>query len=158
MKRLLVYAPIFLKNLPRKKVLMMLIQLMKQVKYIFSNLIVIENLKLKCECGGKMEKIRTEWKGIEVRGWKCNKCNEEVTNPSDAQKALEIERARNKNLLTVKLRKVGKSNVVTVPQPIIEAENLKPILDTCKKSSSGINFFSTAFTQLPWLVTLFAIH
>ena len=25
----------------------------------------------------------------------------------------------------MKLRKVGKSNVVTVPQPIIEAENLK---------------------------------
>ncbi len=84
-----------------------------------------ENLKLRCECGGKMEKIRTEWKGIEVRGWKCDKCGEEVLNPSDAQKALEMERARNKNLLTVKLRKVGKSNIVTVPQPIIEAENLK---------------------------------
>ncbi|MBI2655367.1 AbrB/MazE/SpoVT family DNA-binding domain-containing protein [Candidatus Woesearchaeota archaeon] len=28
-------------------------------------------------------------------------------------------------MLTVKLRKVGKSNVVTIPQPIIEAENLK---------------------------------
>ena len=84
-----------------------------------------ENLKLKCECSGKMEKIRTEWKGIEVRGWKCSKCHEEVINPSDAQKALEIERARSKNLLTVKLRKVGKSNVVTVPQPIMEAENLK---------------------------------
>ena len=84
-----------------------------------------ENLKLKCECGRKMEKIRTKWKGIEVRGWKCSKCNEEVLNPTDAQKALEMERARNKNLLTVKLRKVGKSNVVTVPQPIIEAENLK---------------------------------
>ena len=49
-----------------------------------------ENLKLKCECGGKMEKIRTEWKGIEVRGWKCSKCNEEIINPSDAQKALEL--------------------------------------------------------------------
>ena len=84
-----------------------------------------ENLKLKCECGGKMEKIRTEWKGIEVRGWKCSKCDEEIINPSDAQKALEMERARSKNLLTVKLRKVGKSNVVTVPQPIMEAENLK---------------------------------
>ena len=36
-----------------------------------------------------------------------------------------MERAKKKNLLTVKLRKVGKSNVVTVPQPIIEAENLK---------------------------------
>lgn len=84
-----------------------------------------ENLKLRCECGGRMEKITTEWKGIEVRGWKCAKCNEELINPADAQKALEIERARKKNLLTVKLRKVGKSNVVTIPQPLIEAENLK---------------------------------
>ncbi len=84
-----------------------------------------ENLKLRCECGGDMKKITTEWKGIEVRGWKCTKCDEEVINPVDAQKALEIERARKKNLLTVKLRRVGKSNVVTVPQPIIKAENLK---------------------------------
>ncbi len=84
-----------------------------------------ENIRLKCECGGKMEKITTEWKGIEVRAWKCTKCHEEVINPVDAQKALEIERARKKNLLTVKLRKVGKSKVVTVPQPIIEAENLR---------------------------------
>ncbi len=84
-----------------------------------------ENLRLNCECGGHMEKIRTEWKGIEVRGWKCAKCDEELINPEDAQKALEIDRARKKNLLTVKLRKVGKSNVVTVPQPIMEAENLK---------------------------------
>ena len=53
-----------------------------------------ENLKLKCECGGKMEKISTEWKGIGVRGWKCTKCNEEVINPADAQKALEPCRSR----------------------------------------------------------------
>ncbi|PIN74073.1 hypothetical protein COT48_03325 [Candidatus Woesearchaeota archaeon CG08_land_8_20_14_0_20_47_9] len=84
-----------------------------------------DNLKLKCECGGNMKKIRTEWKGLEVRGWRCNRCNEEVINPVDAQKALEIERAKKRNLLTVKLRKVGKSNVVTVPQPIMEAENLR---------------------------------
>ncbi len=84
-----------------------------------------ENLKLKCECSGNMEKIKTEWKGIEVSGWRCSKCNEEVINPIDAQKALEIEKARKKNLLIVKLRKVGKSNVVTVPQPIMEAEHLK---------------------------------
>jgi len=84
-----------------------------------------ENLKLKCQCGGTMQKITTEWKGIEVRGWKCSKCDEEVLNPIDAQKALEIERARKKNLLSVKLRKVGKSNVVTVPMPIMKAENLR---------------------------------
>ena len=74
-----------------------------------------ENLKLKCECGGKMEKITTEWKGIEVRGWRCLKCHEEVINPLDAQKALEIEKARKENKLKVKLRKVGKSDVVTMP-------------------------------------------
>lgn len=84
-----------------------------------------EDLKLKCECGGDMEKITTDWKGIEVRGWRCKKCNEEIINPKDAQRALEIERARKKNLLTVKLRRVGKSKVVTIPRPIIEAENLK---------------------------------
>jgi len=84
-----------------------------------------EDLKLKCECGGSMEKIRTEWKGIPVRGWKCNKCKEEVINPEDAQKALEIERARKENKLKVKLRTVGKSDVVTVPKIIKKIENLR---------------------------------
>ena len=84
-----------------------------------------ENLKIKCECNGKMEKITTVWKGIEVRGWKCMRCKEELIHPADAQKALEIDRARKNNKLTVKLRKVGKSNVVTVPQTLIEIENLK---------------------------------
>ncbi len=48
-----------------------------------------EDLRLKCACGGKMEKITTEWKGIEVRGWKCSKCDEEVINPVDAQRQLQ---------------------------------------------------------------------
>ena len=84
-----------------------------------------ENLTLKCECGGSMEKIETEWKGIAVRGWKCKKCKEEVINPIDAQKALEIERARKENKLKVKLRRVGKSDVVTVPSIIKAIENLR---------------------------------
>jgi len=84
-----------------------------------------ENLKLKCPCGGSMEKIKTVWKGIEVRGWKGWKCKEELINPLDAQKALEIEKARKENKLTVKLRRVGKSDVVTVPSIIKEIENLR---------------------------------
>ena len=84
-----------------------------------------EKLKLSCDCGGSMEKITTEWKGIMVRGWKCKKCKEEVINPLDAQKALEIEKARKANKLKVKLRKVGKSTVVTVPVIIKELENLR---------------------------------
>lgn len=85
----------------------------------------LDDLKLKCECNGLMEKITTTWKGIEVRGWKCIKCNEVLIHPEDAQKALEIDKARKNNELKVKLRKVGKSNIVTVPQTLVEAENLK---------------------------------
>ena len=80
---------------------------------------------LKCECGGQMEKIKTTVNNIEVRAWKCKKCKEELIHPEDAQKALEIERARRDNELIVKLRKVEKSNVVTVPQIIMEVEKLK---------------------------------
>ncbi|MBN2141887.1 AbrB/MazE/SpoVT family DNA-binding domain-containing protein [Candidatus Woesearchaeota archaeon] len=84
-----------------------------------------DKLKLKCECGGTMEKVMTEWNGFKLRGWKCRKCKEEILHPVDTQRALEIVRARKKNLLVVKLRRVGKSNVVTIPQPIIEAEKLR---------------------------------
>ena len=84
-----------------------------------------ENLKLKCECGGSMKKIKTEWKGISVNGWKCKKCGEEIINPIDAQKALGIEKARKENKLKVKLRRVGKSDVVTIPTIIKKIENLR---------------------------------
>ena len=51
-----------------------------------------ENLKLKCECKGNMKPIKTEWKGISVKGWKCEKCHEEVLNPIDSQKAEDTQR------------------------------------------------------------------
>lgn len=85
----------------------------------------IEKLKLKCECGGNMEKMNTLWNHIEVRGWRCKKCGEELIHPLDAQKAIEIERARKDEKLKVKLRKVGKSSVVTIPNIIMEVESLK---------------------------------
>jgi hypothetical protein len=84
-----------------------------------------DKLKIRCACNGPMEKIKTKWKGIEVRAWRCKKCKEEVINPIDAQKALEIEKARKENRLKVKLRKVGKSDVITVPTIIKELTNLK---------------------------------
>lgn len=76
------------------------------------------NMKLICGCGGKTEVIETAWKGIKVRAWKCSKCAEELIHPEDAQRALEISRARKK--LVVKLRKVGKSAVITVPQVLMD--------------------------------------
>jgi ubiquitin C-terminal hydrolase len=82
----------------------------------------LEKMKLICECGGKTELIETAWKGIRVRAWKCRKCGEELIHPEDAQRALEISRARKK--LVVKLRKVGKSSVITVPQVLKNCYNL----------------------------------
>ncbi|MBS3133460.1 hypothetical protein J4470_05070 [Candidatus Woesearchaeota archaeon] len=82
-------------------------------------------MKLVCECGGKPQETETMWKGIIVREWKCPKCGEELIHPADAQRALEIEKARKKKELVVKLRKVGKSSVITVPQILTESFNMK---------------------------------
>ena len=65
-----------------------------------------EDLKMKCECNGSMGKITTQWKGIEVKGWRCSKCGEELIHPRDAQKALEIDKARERKELVVKLIKI----------------------------------------------------
>jgi len=40
-----------------------------------------------------MEKIKIQWNGIGVRGWKCKKCEGEIINQVDAQKALDSKGA-----------------------------------------------------------------
>lgn len=83
------------------------------------------NLKLVCECGGNAMETQIAWKGIRVRAWKCSKCGEELIHPVDAQRALEIERARKNKGLTVKLRRVGKSAVITMPQVLKKIYQIK---------------------------------
>ncbi len=83
------------------------------------------NLKLVCECGENALETQIVWKGIKVRAWKCRKCGEELIHPIDAQRALEIERARKNKELTVKLRRVGKSTVITVPQILKAVYHIK---------------------------------
>lgn len=82
-------------------------------------------LKLVCECGGKVLETQIVWKGTKVKAWKCGKCDEELIHPVDAQRALEIERARKSKELTVKLRRVGKSAVITVPHVLKEIYHIK---------------------------------
>ncbi len=84
-----------------------------------------EKIKMQCECSGSLQKMNTLWKGISVRGWKCNKCKEEIIHPADAQNALEIDKARKKNKLKVKIRRVGKSDVITIPSIIKKFVHLK---------------------------------
>ncbi|MBI2140956.1 hypothetical protein HYU16_00880 [Candidatus Woesearchaeota archaeon] len=83
------------------------------------------NLRLVCECGENALETQLVWKGIKVRAWKCRKCGEELINPVDAQRALEIDRARKNRELTVKLRRVGKSAVITMPQVLKEIYHIK---------------------------------
>jgi len=84
----------------------------------------IADLKIGCPCGGSTKKIETTWHGITVRAWKCKKCNEEIFHPLDAQKAMEIVKARENHALSVKVREVGKSLTITVPQSITELFNI----------------------------------
>jgi hypothetical protein len=53
------------------------------------------------------------------------KCGDEILNPIDAQRALEIHKAKKQKRLKVKLRRVGKSDVVTVPTILKQHKNLK---------------------------------
>ena len=78
----------------------------------------MDKIKVQCPCGGETKNIKTHWKGIPVRGWKCVKCGEEILHPLDAEKAMEIAKAIEKKELTVKIRRVGKSLTMTIPSKL----------------------------------------
>lgn len=87
--------------------------------------IAMDDVRLVCHCGGKMEKVRTVWRDMPVRGWRCQKCKDEALHPGDAQRALELIRARDRGEFQVKVRQVGRSLVLTVPRRLAEAYGLE---------------------------------
>ncbi len=84
----------------------------------------LDKVKIKCPCGGGTKKIKTKWKGIPVRAWKCNKCGEEILHPLDAENAMMIAKAIENKELSVKVRKVGKSLIMTVPNKLVKYAEL----------------------------------
>jgi len=78
-----------------------------------------------CHCGGKTKKVQTTWKGFPVRAWKCERCNEEIFHPLDAQRALAIGKAIKNKEFDVKIRKVGKSLTMTIPRRLAEMFGLR---------------------------------
>ena len=77
----------------------------------------LENLKLKCECGGMMKRIATTWRNIPVRGWRCASCGEELIHPGDAQQASEAQRKaeekqRLESLMQALEEAIGKSQAL----------------------------------------------
>ncbi len=82
-------------------------------------------MKITCSCGGTTEKIKTTWKKIPVRAWKCTKCGEEILHPLDAEKAMMIAKAIENKEFSVKVRKVGKSLTMTIPNKLAKYMNLR---------------------------------
>lgn len=84
----------------------------------------LDKIKIECPCGGGTKKIKTQWKGIPVRAWKCMKCGEEILHPLDAERAMIIAKAIENKELYVKVRKVGKSLTMTIPSKLAKFAEL----------------------------------
>ena len=78
----------------------------------------LDQMKIGCPCGGATKNIQTKWKGIPVRAWKCSKCGEEILHPLDAEKALTLAKAMKNKEFSVKIRKVGRSLTMTLPEKL----------------------------------------
>ncbi|MCK5561883.1 MAG: hypothetical protein KAJ51_14885 [Thermoplasmata archaeon] len=89
-----------------------------------NNIDDLDKIKITCSCGGKTKKITTAWKKIPVRAWKCNKCGEEILHPLDAEKAMIIAKAIENKEFSVKVRKVGKSLTMTIPNKLAKYMDL----------------------------------
>ncbi|MCS4540907.1 MAG: AbrB/MazE/SpoVT family DNA-binding domain-containing protein [Euryarchaeota archaeon] len=58
-----------------------------------------------------------------MRGWKCKKCGNELADPRDAQRILEIKKAVSKGAT---VGKVGKSLAIRIPKSLVTFYNIKP--------------------------------
>ncbi|HIH19852.1 TPA: hypothetical protein HA244_01145 [Candidatus Micrarchaeota archaeon] len=74
---------------------------------------------MKCACGNKMMETEMELEGLTVKGFKCEKCGEELFNPWEAERVRKVLNEQ------VKARKVAHSLVVTLPQPIAKLAKIK---------------------------------
>ena len=74
---------------------------------------------IKCQkCSKPMEKRTVKIEGESVRAWRCSRCNEEILHPEDAQRVLLKNKL--KRGIAVKIGKVGRRLVVTIPKEIAE--------------------------------------
>lgn len=73
-------------------------------------------------CGGMLGKHSEISEGVLIRGWKCKKCGEGFF-PSTEMLRWEVLTGRRKKFAR-KVRCVGTSKVVTLPEEIIAKENI----------------------------------
>ncbi|UCH90079.1 MAG: AbrB/MazE/SpoVT family DNA-binding domain-containing protein [Thermoplasmata archaeon] len=73
-------------------------------------------------CKGKLRKHKELKDEVEIKGWKCSKCKETYFSSNELLK-WEIFSGRRKNNVR-KIRKVGNSFTVTLPNTFVRADNI----------------------------------
>ncbi len=70
------------------------------------------------QCGAVMKKKIFKFDGVKVRGWQCNKCDEGVLHPEDAQYYLVLNKL--KRGIPVKIGELGNSLFFRIPKEIVD--------------------------------------
>lgn len=83
---------------------------------------LVDRKALKCICGGTAKETLLSYKGFKLRGWKCSKCSEEITDPRDFNAYMELKR---KQKLKVKVGKLGNSLVLRIPKAIQDLHHIR---------------------------------
>lgn len=83
----------------------------------------LEEDKIKCDCGEWAKPHKFHLEGFIVRGWKCPKCKEEYFS-GDIEKVLLLNKLK-KRPLSVKVGKLGESQIVRIPKEVGAAVGLK---------------------------------
>ncbi|MBI4162803.1 MAG: AbrB/MazE/SpoVT family DNA-binding domain-containing protein [Candidatus Aenigmarchaeota archaeon] len=74
-------------------------------------------------CNSIMKKDNMSIEGMEIRAWKCSKCDEIVLHPEDAQKMLVFNKI--KKGISVKVGMLGESLVIRFPKEVADFYNIK---------------------------------
>jgi len=83
----------------------------------------ITEQKLKCDCGQWASPKTFHIEGFTVRGWQCSKCKE-IWYSDDINQVL-IMRKLKRQPISVKIGKLGESQIVRIPKEIGIAVGLK---------------------------------
>jgi hypothetical protein len=73
-------------------------------------------------CGGFLESYKEVSEGVEIKGWKCKKC-QETFFPSSEMLRWEVLTGR-RSQMARKVRWIGNSMAVTLPKKLVEEEGI----------------------------------
>lgn len=90
-------------------------------------------------CNGELEEYKEKKDGIEIRGWKCNKCGEIFFSANELLRWEVLSGRRKDNVR--KIRRIGNSLTVTLPNFFVKTDDIHDNdLAVFKKNKKKGNF------------------